>query len=91
MFKAHVFICTNSPDRPGKCGNLNSEKLRIQVKEECKKKYGKDVRVSSSGCMGQCEKGIAAVIYPANHWLLTLNESDTSKVLDAIDQTLTQL
>ncbi len=76
MYKAHVFICTNSPDRTGKCGNLNSELLKKKVKDQCKEKFGKEVRVSSSGCLGKCEHGIATVIYPQNKWLLGLNSEE---------------
>lgn len=85
MYKAHLFICTNSPDRPGKCGNADSESLRKMVKEECKARYGKEVRVSSSGCLGKCEQGIAAVIYPQNKWLLELKPDESPKILSEID------
>jgi predicted metal-binding protein len=83
-YKAHLFVCTNSPDRPEKCGSKNSEEIRKHLKEACRTEFGKSVRVSSSGCMGHCERGIVAVVYPQNEWLFDLTQNDSAKVLDKV-------
>ena len=83
-YKTHLFICTNSPDNPLKCGGKGSEELRKQVKEQCAAKFGKAVRVNSSGCLGYCEQGIAAVIYPQGQWHLNLKKEDSANLLEAI-------
>jgi predicted metal-binding protein len=83
-YKAHLFVCTNSPDRPEKCGSKNSEKIRMNLKEACRTKFGKSVRVSSSGCMGYCERGIVAVVYPQNEWMFDLTQNDSAQVLDKV-------
>ncbi len=83
-YKAHLFVCTNSPDRPEKCGSKGSEEIRKNLKEACRTEFGKSVRVSSSGCMGYCERGIVAVVYPQNKWLMDLKSTDSAKVLDAV-------
>ena len=87
MYEAHLFVCTNgqgeNPDPDAKkprCGWKNSETLRRQVKEMCLQKYGKTVRVNSAGCLGQCEHGIAAVLYPAGKWELNLTSESTQKL-----------
>lgn len=87
MYKTHLFICTNSPDKPGKCGHKNSEALRREVKDACKQ-FGKDVRVNSSGCLGPCERGINAVIYPEGKWLQDLTDKDADVIVEAIRQSL---
>ncbi|MEZ0391411.1 MAG: ferredoxin [Pseudobdellovibrionaceae bacterium] len=79
-YKAHLFICTNSPDKEGKCGFQGSDELRKQLKERCRLEFGKSVRVNSAGCLGFCERGIAAVIYPQNQWLLDLSKDDGEKI-----------
>lgn len=71
-FDCHLFICTNQPDNPSKCGSKGSENMRRELKERCAKAFGKKVRVNASGCLGYCEQGIAAVIYPQSEWYLQL-------------------
>ncbi len=82
MYKTHVFVCTNGSDKPGKCGNKNSEALRQELKQKCKGLP--DVRINSSGCLGFCEKGIAAVIYPQAKWFFELTDADCEKLLQAV-------
>lgn len=75
-YKAHLFICTNSPEKSGKCGGKGAEDLRKDLKERCKNAFGKEVRVNSAGCLGYCERGIAAVIYPQEKWYFDLTKHD---------------
>ncbi len=83
-YQTHVFVCTNGPDRKGKCAARGSEALRKELKAQCKEEFGKSVRVNTSGCLGFCENGIAAVIYPAGEWLLNLKEKDADDVMKII-------
>ena len=83
-YKTHLFICTNAPDKSGKCGSKGAEELRKEVKEQCKKEFGKSVRVNSAGCLGYCERGIAAVIYPQGEWLFELDKKDSDKVVKRV-------
>jgi (2Fe-2S) ferredoxin len=84
QFKTHVFICTNGkPDQIGKCASKGSESLHAHVKDACRD-LGPSVRINKSGCLGQCEHGIASVIYPQGEWLLELAESDAEKLVDLI-------
>ncbi|MFN7729164.1 MAG: (2Fe-2S) ferredoxin domain-containing protein [Bdellovibrio sp.] len=85
-YKTHLFVCTNAPDNPKKCGSKGSEDMRRRLKDTCFKKYGKDVRINASGCLGYCERGIAAVVYPSGQWLLDLTNQDDQKLLDAVDE-----
>lgn len=74
--KCHLFICTNSPNKPNKCGSKNAELLRQKIKDTCKEKYSaesaSEIRINSAGCLGQCERGIAAVLYPKDQWFYDL-------------------
>jgi predicted metal-binding protein len=88
-YQTHVFICTNSPDNPKKCGAKDSESLRKEVKEKCQALYGKSVRVNSAGCLGFCESGIASVIYSQNQpaeWNLKLDSSQSDFLMTRIKQ-----
>ena len=91
MYRQHVFICTNGKGETAdpnakkpRCGWKNSEQLRADLKAECAQRFGKNVRINSAGCLGQCERGIAAVIYPQAEWFYELTNSDAQKFLGKI-------
>ena len=94
-YEAHVFICSTcryAPD-PSKPEVKNPEgecqALRKDLKEKYKKLYPNDpVRISSSSCLGQCEQGIAAVIYPQAEWHLNLRPENIEETLFSACQRL---
>lgn len=83
-YKAHLFICTNGGDRPNKCAIKGAEALRLELKNKCSSLYGKEVRINASGCLGFCEKGICAVVYPEGRWFYDVKPEDQSSLLDAV-------
>lgn len=99
-FKVHLFVCTNDRGADGKrpsCAHKGSVNLRDQVKKLCKARglSGESVRVNASGCLDQCERGIAAVAYPQGKWFLDLHEgsaeelaAEVEKLWKATDRTL---
>jgi (2Fe-2S) ferredoxin len=88
-YKVHFFVCTNGPDREGRCGHKNSEALRAQLKETTHKMGLKGiVRVNSSGCLGHCEQGIACVMYPQNKWYLNQTDTRAPELALEIEQAL---
>jgi predicted metal-binding protein len=90
QMKAHLFVCTNRPDKEGKCGSKGSEKLRDEVKERCRNAFGKipELRVNASGCLGYCEQGISAVLYPQGRWFLELKADDGEKLFEAVTKAM---
>ncbi len=87
-YKAHLFICTASPDKKGKCGHKGSEELRSALKKACKQEvWGKDVRINTAGCMDHCEEGIAAVLYPEGRWFLNQTKEDFDRLFRAVKET----
>lgn len=88
--KAHLFICTNRPDIEGKCGSKGSEDLRSELKHRCKEVFGKsdDLRINSSGCLGFCERGITAVLYPQGKWFHELTQKDGDLLIDEVSKAL---
>lgn len=80
-YKAHLFICTNGREKGKACAVSGSGKLRDAVKKRCKEMLGEkasNVRVNASGCLGQCEKGIVAVLYPEGKWFFELKNDETT-------------
>ena len=82
--KAHLFICTsctyNCPDGT-ESSPEEAYKMRKNLKTRARELYSKnEVRVSASTCLGECERGIAAVMYPKGKWSLGLRPSDEDKL-----------
>jgi predicted metal-binding protein len=86
--KAHLFICTNAREKGESCGQKGSAELRDQVKRICKEKQLKGVRINASGCLGHCEEGITAVLYPQGKWFTELKKDDANKLVSAVEDTL---
>ncbi len=91
--KAHLFICTSCTYKDQNGTESNPEiamNLRKEVKNQAVAKHGKqNVRVSSVGCLGTCDHGISAVLYPHNEWHLGLRPEDAPKLIEIIDSKMT--
>jgi (2Fe-2S) ferredoxin len=67
----HIFVCvnernTNNPK--GCCSSKNSLEIMTKIKRIIKNSGIENIRVNKSGCLGNCEKGVACVIYPEGIW-----------------------
>lgn len=81
IYKAHLFVCTNKPDTEGRCGFRGGDKLRDKLKSMTKTQpWAKQVRVNAAGCLGHCEQGIAAVMYPQDQWFFQATEQDAENL-----------
>jgi (2Fe-2S) ferredoxin len=91
-YKKHLFICTNgNPDDPKKCASKGALELHAQVKEmACQDFNPKEVRINRSGCLGYCEKGITAVLYPDSRWFYELTPKSESLLLKTLRESLSQ-
>lgn len=82
--KAHLFICTSCTyQRPDGTESSPEEAhcLRKNLKNRARECFSKDlVKVSASTCLGECESGIASVLYPKGEWMLNLRIEDEEKL-----------
>ncbi|MBI4568014.1 MAG: (2Fe-2S) ferredoxin domain-containing protein, partial [Planctomycetes bacterium] len=85
-FEKHLFVCTNErpADHPaGSCGRLGSLELQGYLKERLKNLGLADrMRANKSGCLDQCDRGVAVVIYPAGHWYQVRTREDIDALLE---------
>lgn len=82
-YKTHLFICTNgAKDQPGKCAIKGADDLHAKVKAACQP-LGRHVRINRSGCLGHCERGISAVLYPEGQWFLDLTPESADQLIQA--------
>ncbi|MBX9765858.1 MAG: (2Fe-2S) ferredoxin domain-containing protein [Bdellovibrionales bacterium] len=87
-YDVHVFVCTNQKDKGESCGAKGGADLRSEVKASCKKNGWEGVRINAAGCLGHCEMGIAAVVYPAGDWFVGLGSKDTQTLVSAVEAQL---
>ncbi|MBN9343574.1 MAG: ferredoxin [Caedibacter sp. 38-128] len=81
-YKHHVFICQNQ--RPeghprGCCLAKGTDKILEYMKVRIKELGLKNIRINKAGCLDQCEKGPAVVIYPEDVWytIKTIEDAET--------------
>ena len=70
-FRLHAFVCTNQRDplkRRECCAEKNSLEIMTRLKRAARASGINDVRVNKSGCLDQCENGVACVVYPQGIW-----------------------
>ncbi len=74
----HLFICTNHRDVGECCANKNAEEIFKQLKEKSKQDpaWKGIISVTRCGCLGFCDKGVAAVVYPERKWLTEINSAN---------------
>lgn len=87
-YKAHVFVCTHQKKNGQCCALSGGEELRRELKEWTKQnpEWRKRIRINNSGCLDQCQNGIAIAIYPQNKWLLNLRPHNLEEVKKYITQ-----
>lgn len=83
-YNFHVFICQNQ--RPeghirGCCFSKESEKLLNYTKARVKELGITNIRINKSGCLDQCERGVAVVIYPEGTWHSIQTIDDAEKII----------
>ena len=82
--KAHLFVCTSCTyNRPNGTESSPEEAatFRKNLKNRARECFSKkEVRVSASGCLGECDFGIASVLYPKGEWNLGLRPGDEEKM-----------
>jgi len=88
QLSAQLFICTSCTYKKDN-GEMSSEedakKLRKDVKTKIAECFNREiVRVSACQCLGECENGIAAVLYPSGDWKLNLRPENQEELLKAI-------
>ncbi len=90
-YACHVFVCLN--DRHGErksCADGGSPAIRDYLKAQVEQRGWKGrVRVSQSGCLGQCAKGPNVMLYPQGVWFSAVTLQDADAILGRIAALLT--
>jgi predicted metal-binding protein len=75
--RAHLFVCTVANEKGEGCGAQGGTTLVDGLKAWVKEAQLRDrIQVTRSGCLGHCQKAVAAVCYPHGQWLTELATND---------------
>lgn len=84
-YTRHIFFCNNTrKDGKACCSQLGAKQLYRYAKDKCREegRLGKGkIGVSESRCLGRCEFGPVAVVYPDNIWYQTIDEDDIDEII----------
>jgi (2Fe-2S) ferredoxin len=82
----HVFVCTNrrAPDDPkGCCADKGGEEVRDAFKRRLHELGMKGrMRANAAGCLDQCARGVAVVVYPEQVWYGGVTAADVPEIVD---------
>ena len=85
-FERHVFVCVNErpPESPkGSCKARGGEAVRDLLKKELAARGLKhQVRANNAGCLDQCERGVAVVVYPEQVWYGNVTTADVAEIIE---------
>lgn len=84
--KIEVFVCNNDD-----CKDKGSKDLTSKLKKWAKEEHKGDIKVYRSGCLGQCDDGIAIACYPEKKYLLKVKENDFEEIKEGLEETLRKL
>ena len=81
----HVFICTNrrEPGNPkGSCAEKGSDDVRDAFKRILHERGLKGrMRANAAGCLDQCPRGVAVVVYPEQVWYGEVKVEDVAEIV----------
>lgn len=70
-----VFICNHKT-----CEEKGSRDLTDKLKKWSKEETNKEVKVFRSGCLGQCDDGIAIACFPEKKFILEVEKKDFTEL-----------
>ncbi len=84
----HILVCASfrvAGEAKGVCHRKQSVSLLQYLETEIIDR-DLDARVSSTGCLKQCEQGPIMVVYPEGKWYGEVTEEKVDEILDAIEE-----
>jgi len=82
--KYHIFVCTQTkPPMVPSCGGMGAGKImELFRKEVFNAGLENEVVVSSSGCIGICNRGANVMIFPEGKYYTAVKEADVKLIVD---------
>ena len=87
--KAHLLVCCRQRDGKPCCSSKGAEELVTNLKSWVKNNGLKDeIKVTKSSCLGHCENGITATLYPHNKWWVDIDKSHEDELKSQLLKTI---
>jgi (2Fe-2S) ferredoxin len=85
-FRFHLYVCTQQkPEGVPSCAASNSiAMLEVLEKEILQRGLGRDVQLTTCGCMGLCDERPMMVMYPEGVWYRRVQPSDVTEILASL-------
>ena len=83
-YNFHVFVCQNqraSDSTRGCCMSKGAAEIIDYIKTTTKKLGIKNIRINKAGCLNECERGVAVVIYPEGTWYSIKSITDAEQIV----------
>jgi (2Fe-2S) ferredoxin len=81
FFKHHMFICCNERENDICCNRLGASAMLAHAKDQAKALGLTDIRINKAGCLGRCDQGPVAVVYPEGVWYTFVDNSDIDDIV----------
>jgi len=86
-YRHHLFICTfQREDCATCCNQYGGQAMRDYAKQRIKDlglSGEGGVRVNSAGCLGRCNEGPVAVVYPEGVWYTYIDHEDLDEIIES--------
>lgn len=84
VIKRHIFICNaKKPEGIPDCTEKSGQEILDAFKAEIYRlNKENEILVSGSSCLGVCEYGPTAVVYPEGFWYTKISKDDVSQIVE---------
>jgi (2Fe-2S) ferredoxin len=86
FYTRHIFFCNNvRKDCKSCCSQLGAKEMYRYAKDKCRDigQIGEGkIGVSESRCLGRCDHGPIAVVYPDNVWYQYIDKEDIDEIIN---------
>jgi (2Fe-2S) ferredoxin len=86
FYTRHIFFCNNvRKDCKACCSQLGAKEMYRYAKDKCRDigQLGEGkIGISESRCLGRCDNGPIAVVYPDNVWYQYIDKEDIDEIIN---------
>lgn len=86
FYQRHIFFCNNlRADKQICCSQFGAKSMYQYAKDKCRREgllgEGK-IGISESRCLGRCQNGPVALVYPDNIWYHYIDQDDIDQIIN---------
>ncbi len=82
-FRHHVFVCTRRKEDGESCAAQGSQDFFEQLKAAIQEAKLPDVKLTTCGCLGLCDRPANLVVYPEGVWYSGVTPADIPEILES--------